>query len=135
MPPSLRRVHAVSRVRVPFRGEDRHSNGCWARYRPCNRQRLAHKGAKVVGTDVVEQRLADRAAGLRDFDVVTVTADVSAAETTSAIVAAADGRVDGLANVAGVMDAFLPPAGAGTIVNVASGAFLRASASGAAYTT
>ena len=48
--------------------------------------------------------------GLQDFDVVTVTGDVASAETTAAIVAAAEGRVDGLANVAGIMDAFLPPA-------------------------
>lgn len=129
--------------------------------------RLAHEGARVVATDVVEQRLADLAAGLRDFDVVTVTGDVAESETTAAIVAAAKGRVDCLANVAGIMDAFLPPAevddatwdrvfsvnltgpmrltravlplmlaaGTGTIVNVASEASLRASASGAAYTS
>ena len=81
--------------------------------------------------------------------------------------AAADGRVDVLANVAGIMDGVLPPhelddatwelvlgvnltgpmhltravlplmmaAGHGSIVNVASEASLRASSSGAAYTT
>jgi NAD(P)-dependent dehydrogenase (short-subunit alcohol dehydrogenase family) len=39
-----------------------------------------------------------------------VAGDVATEEGTRAVVAAAGGRVDGLANVAGIMDAFLPPA-------------------------
>ena len=128
--------------------------------------RLAEEGARVIGTDVVEQRLTDLVAELEEFDVRVVVGDVTKAETIDAIIEAAGGRIDGLANVAGIMDGFLPPdevddatwervmsvnvtgpmrltravlpvmieAGKGAIVNVASEAALRASASGAAYT-
>lgn len=128
--------------------------------------RLAREGARVIATDVVEQRLAEVAAELGDTGLVTVVGDVSTSETIEAVIAAAGERIDGLANVAGIMDAFLPPAevddetwdrvlrvnltapmkltravlpsmlaaGAGAIVNVASEASLRASASGVAYT-
>jgi len=128
--------------------------------------RLAKEGARVIGTDVVEQRLTDLVAELDGFDVSVVVGDVTKAETIDAIIQAAGGKVDGLANVAGIMDGFLPPdevddatwervmsvnvtgpmrltravlplmieAGKGAIVNVASEAALRASASGAAYT-
>ena len=128
--------------------------------------RIATEGGKVVATDVVADRLTALQEELAGLDVVTVTGDVSATETIAAIIDAADGTIDGLANVAGIMDAFLPPsevddatwervfsvnvtgpmrltrgvlpfmieAGSGAIVNVASEASLRASASGAAYT-
>jgi len=128
--------------------------------------RLAREGARVIGTDVVEQRLTDLVTELDGLNVTTVVGDVTREETIDAIVRAAGGKIDGLANVAGIMDGFLPPdevddatwervmsvnvtgpmrltravlplmidAGAGAIVNVASEAALRASASGAAYT-
>lgn len=128
--------------------------------------RIAHEGGRVIATDVVVDRLSALTEELKDFDVVTVPGDVSLPDTIEAIVGAGGGTIDGLANVAGIMDAFLPPsevddatwervfsvnvtgpmrltravlplmieAGAGAIVNVASEASLRASASGAAYT-
>jgi NAD(P)-dependent dehydrogenase (short-subunit alcohol dehydrogenase family) len=64
--------------------------------------RLAREGARVVA--------ADLAAEAPDLDLVPVAADIATEEGVAAIVAAAGGRVDALANVAGIMDAFLPPA-------------------------
>lgn len=128
--------------------------------------RLAHEGARVIATDVVAERLEQLVKELQGLNVITVTGDVTKAGTIDAILAAAGETIDGLANVAGIMDAFLPPAevddatwdrvmnvnltgpmrltravlkpmlaaGHGAIVNVASEASLRPSASGAAYT-
>lgn len=72
--------------------------------------RLAREGATVVATDVVESRLKELTEENPDLGLVTVAGDISAQEVVDRVVAAAGGRVDGLANVAGIMDAFLPPA-------------------------
>jgi NAD(P)-dependent dehydrogenase (short-subunit alcohol dehydrogenase family) len=72
--------------------------------------RLAREGARVIATDVVPARLEALALELAGLDVVTVDGDVSDSDTVATIVAAAEGRVDALANVAGIMDGFLPPA-------------------------
>ncbi|WFR68276.1 SDR family NAD(P)-dependent oxidoreductase [Curtobacterium flaccumfaciens] len=74
--------------------------------------RIANEGGRVIATDVVAERLDALRAELVDtagLDVETVVGDVSAAETIDALIAAAGERIDGLANVAGIMDAFLPP--------------------------
>jgi NAD(P)-dependent dehydrogenase (short-subunit alcohol dehydrogenase family) len=71
--------------------------------------RIANEGGRVIATDVVAERLdvlRDELAGLQ---VETVVGDVAAAETIDALIAAAGERIDGLANIAGIMDAFLPP--------------------------
>ena len=126
--------------------------------------RLASEGARVVAADVSADRVA---AVVEEAGVVGVTGDVSQQGDVDRIVAAAGATVDVLANVAGIMDGFLPPhevddatwervlgvnltgpmrlirgvlpamldAGRGSIVNVASEAALRASASGVAYTS
>lgn len=70
--------------------------------------RLAHEGARVIATDLVKARLDELAAELGGCVVVAVPGDISREETVAAVVAAADGRVDVLANVAGIMDGFLP---------------------------
>ncbi|MFJ9037341.1 SDR family NAD(P)-dependent oxidoreductase [Streptomyces sp. NPDC102406] len=64
--------------------------------------RIVREGGRVVAVDVSE-RVADLAADLGG-SVVPVTADITAPASAQAVLSAAGGRVDGLANVAGVMD-------------------------------
>lgn len=74
--------------------------------------RIAHEGGRVIATDVVAERLDALRAELVDsagLAVETVVGDVTGTETIDALLAAAGDRIDGLANVAGIMDAFLPP--------------------------
>ena len=71
--------------------------------------RLAAEGAHVVATDVLEARLTALAAELGDT-VSTVTGDIADSTVIDQILDATNGKVDGLANVAGIMDGFLPTA-------------------------
>jgi len=71
--------------------------------------RVLAEGGRVIATDVVAERLDALAAETGGTELETVVGDVAAAETIEAIVAAAGPRIDALANVAGIMDAFLPP--------------------------
>ena len=71
--------------------------------------RLAREGARVVAADLAADRLERLAAEVPDLDLVPVATDIATEDGAQAVVAAA-GRVDALANVAGIMDAFLPPA-------------------------
>ncbi|GAA2460795.1 SDR family NAD(P)-dependent oxidoreductase [Streptomyces macrosporus] len=65
--------------------------------------RVRREGGRVIAVDVSADGLAALAAE-SDGAVVPVTADITAPESADAVLAAADGRVDALANVAGVMD-------------------------------
>jgi len=70
--------------------------------------RLAQEGATVVAADIAADRLAALMAEFPELGFVTVDGDVSLEETVQRIVAAAGDRIDVLANVAGIMDGFLP---------------------------
>ncbi len=72
--------------------------------------RLAREGARVVIADIAADRLEQLTAEFPDLDLVPVAGDIATEAGVQAVVAAAGGRVDALANVAGIMDAFLPPA-------------------------
>jgi NAD(P)-dependent dehydrogenase (short-subunit alcohol dehydrogenase family) len=128
--------------------------------------RVAREGGRVVVVDVSADHLANLVDELGDFDVIAVAADVTSQADIDAIIGAADGRVDALANVAGVTDDFSPlhettdamwdrviainltgafkltravlplmlSTGKGAVVNGGSGASLRGSAAGNAYT-
>jgi NAD(P)-dependent dehydrogenase (short-subunit alcohol dehydrogenase family) len=70
--------------------------------------RIAKEGGRVITSDISKERLDDFVTGNAGLDLVPVPGDISAEETVGAVVAAAGGRVDALANVAGIMDNFLP---------------------------
>lgn len=70
-------------------------------------KRLATEGAEVVAVDLDQDRLNELGA---EVHVLPVAGDLTDASVIDRVVAAADGRIDGLANVAGIMDGFLPAA-------------------------
>jgi len=70
--------------------------------------RIVREGGKVVAVDVSQERLDDFAAEHDGADVVTLVADITDDEKISEILSAAGGRIDGLANVAGIMDDMTP---------------------------
>ncbi|HEX6500695.1 MAG TPA: SDR family NAD(P)-dependent oxidoreductase [Micromonosporaceae bacterium] len=72
--------------------------------------RLAVEGARVVCVELLRERLDDLTAAHPDLDLVPIVADITGAQAPEQALAAADGRVDLLANVAGIMDGFLPTA-------------------------
>ena len=69
--------------------------------------RLAREGATVVAADIPEARLNELTAESPGPALIPVTADVATGDGVAAVVASASGRVDALANVAGIMDGFL----------------------------
>jgi len=72
--------------------------------------RVAREGGRVVAVDLFADKLEALVADLADVDValVTVAGDITAQDDVDRIVAAADGRIDALANIAGINDDFSP---------------------------
>jgi NAD(P)-dependent dehydrogenase (short-subunit alcohol dehydrogenase family) len=70
--------------------------------------RVAREGGRVVAVDISADRLAGLVEELADADVVTVTGDITVQADIDTIVGAANGRIDALANVAGINDDFSP---------------------------
>ncbi|GAA2048033.1 SDR family NAD(P)-dependent oxidoreductase [Leifsonia soli] len=72
--------------------------------------RLLAEGATVIGTDISESRLSALAEEAATERLIAVAGDVSDESVVGRVVQAADGAVTSLANIAGIMDDFLPPA-------------------------
>ena len=70
--------------------------------------RIAREGGRVIAVDVAPDRLKQFAAEHKDFHVTTVAGDITEPADIKKIVAAAKGTIDGLANVAGIMDDMTP---------------------------
>jgi NAD(P)-dependent dehydrogenase (short-subunit alcohol dehydrogenase family) len=70
--------------------------------------RFAGEGATVIACDINEQGLAETHAEMAEGEHQVVTADITDQADVDRVVEAAGGQVDILANVAGIMDHFLP---------------------------
>lgn len=77
-------------------------------------RRLVTEGARVVAADLAEDRLAQLAEEVGNdpvgSDLITVAGDIADEAVIVRVLEAAGERIDGLANVAGIMDGFLPTA-------------------------
>ncbi|PSL00337.1 NAD(P)-dependent dehydrogenase (short-subunit alcohol dehydrogenase family) [Murinocardiopsis flavida] len=70
--------------------------------------RVVREGGLVVAVDVSAERLAGLAEEPHMGDLVTVPGDITDDRAVSRVVEAAGDRIDGLANVAGIMDDMTP---------------------------
>ena len=70
--------------------------------------RVAREGGRVIAVDVSKERLDETAAALPGSDLTVVVGDITNADDIAKIVAAAGSRIDGLANIAGIMDDMSP---------------------------
>jgi NAD(P)-dependent dehydrogenase (short-subunit alcohol dehydrogenase family) len=70
--------------------------------------RIAREGGRVIAVDVSQERLDEFAAEHAGADIVTLVADITDDAKVAEIIAAAGGRIDGLANIAGIMDDMTP---------------------------
>jgi NAD(P)-dependent dehydrogenase (short-subunit alcohol dehydrogenase family) len=68
--------------------------------------RLAAEGAQVVAVDISSERIGEV---VDEIGAAGLVGDITSQETVAAVIERAAGRVDVLANVAGIMDGFLPP--------------------------
>jgi NAD(P)-dependent dehydrogenase (short-subunit alcohol dehydrogenase family) len=66
--------------------------------------RIAREGGRVIAVDVSKERLAEFADEHKGQNVTTIVGDITDDGDVKKIVAAAGDRIDGLANVAGIMD-------------------------------
>ena len=70
--------------------------------------RVAREGGKVIAVDISKERLDELAASMPEQLLIPIVGDITKPEDIAAIVGAAGGRIDGLANVAGIMDDMTP---------------------------
>ncbi len=70
--------------------------------------RIAREGGRVIAVDVSQERLDDFVAEHAGADITSLTADITDDAAVARIVEAAGATIDGLANIAGIMDDMTP---------------------------
>jgi NAD(P)-dependent dehydrogenase (short-subunit alcohol dehydrogenase family) len=71
-------------------------------------ERIASEGGRVIAVDIAEDRLADLARVHPEAAITTLAGDITNQDDIVRIIAAAGPRIDGLANIAGIMDGMVP---------------------------
>ncbi len=70
--------------------------------------RVAREGGRVIAVDVSQERLDEFVAEHAEADIVSLTADITDEAGIARIIEAAGDTIDGLANIAGIMDDMTP---------------------------
>jgi len=70
--------------------------------------RIAREGGRVIAVDISQERLDDFVDEYPASDIVSVVANITDDDAIAQIVTAAGERIDGLANIAGIMDDMTP---------------------------
>ncbi|SFR93699.1 NADP-dependent 3-hydroxy acid dehydrogenase YdfG [Microbacterium sp. cf046] len=70
--------------------------------------RIAREGGRVIAVDVSQERLDEFVAEHAGADIVSLTADITDDAGVARIIEAAGDTIDGLANIAGIMDDMTP---------------------------
>ena len=107
--PAVERPEWVERIdRGRFTGKTVIVTGAGSGIGRATASRIAREGGRVVAVDVSQERLDEFAGEHAGADIVTLVADITDDAKVAEIVAAAGDRVDGLANIAGIMDDMTP---------------------------
>ncbi|MFG6446135.1 SDR family NAD(P)-dependent oxidoreductase [Microbacterium sp. P07] len=72
--------------------------------------RIAREGGRVIAVDVSQERLDEFVAAHSGADIEALVADITDDEAVARIIATAGDVIDGLANIAGIMDDMTPVA-------------------------
>ncbi len=70
--------------------------------------RIAREGGRIIAVDISQERIDEVVAEHGEADIVAVIGDITKPEDVERIVSAAGGRIDALANIAGIMDDMTP---------------------------
>lgn len=107
--PEVERPEWVERIdRGRFEGKTVIVTGAGSGIGRATASRIAREGGRVIAVDVSQERLDEFAAEHPGADIVTLVADITDDAKVAEIVAAAGERIDGLANIAGIMDDMTP---------------------------
>ena len=91
-----------------FRGKTVIVTGAGSGIGRATASRIGREGGRVIAVDISTERLEEFAKEQKKSDITAVAGDITADATIAAIVKAAGARIDGLANVAGIMDNMTP---------------------------